>query len=175
LGELLRGSVETGETCIGGKPREHDGNILKPGRGSDRTPVAALVSRGGGARARVANSVDAKTLEAAIHENVAKEGRIITDELPAHRKAARQFTGGHFRVNHEVGEYSRSGVNANTAGLLFALLTRGIYATFQGVSKRRLHRYSDESPFRWNNRNVTHGGSTAVAVRSGEGRPLIYA
>lgn len=100
LAELLAGTVEVDETYVGGKPRRGDGKFHKRGRGTRKTPVVALVSRDGDVRTRVVASVDAKTLKAAIRENVAMDARIMTDELPAYRRAANGFGGRYLTVNH---------------------------------------------------------------------------
>jgi transposase-like protein len=173
LAELLKGSVEVDETYVGGKPRRGDGNYHKRGRGTKKTPIVALVSRGGHVRTRVVTSVDAKALKAATRENVAQDAAIMTDELPAYRRPAKGF-GGHLTVNHGIGEYSRDGVNTNTAESFFALLKRGVYDTFHSVSKRHLHRYCNEFSFRWNSRNITDGERTEFAVRGAEVKRLTY-
>jgi transposase-like protein len=174
LAELLAGTVEVDETYVGGKPRRGDGKLHKRGRGTSKAPVVALVSRGGNVRTRVVTSVDAKTLKAAIRENVSPSAQIMTDELPAYNKAAKGFDGGHLTVNHGLGEYSRDGVNTNTAESFFALLKRGVYGTFHSVSKQHLHRYCDEFSFRWNQRDVTDGERTDAAIRGAEGKRLTY-
>jgi transposase-like protein len=174
LAELLKGTVETDETYVGGKPRKYDGKIHKRGRGTRKSPVVALVQRGGNVRTRPVNSVDAKTLKAAIRENVSRDATIMTDELPAYRRAVRGFCGGHLTVNHALGEYSRDGVNTNTAESFFALLKRGIYGTFHSVSRQHLHRYCNEFSFRWNHRDVTDGERTEQAIRCAEGKRLTY-
>lgn len=98
----------------------------------------------------------------------------MTDELNAYRPAVKGFRGGHLTVNHGLGEYSRDGVNTNTAESFFALLKRGVYGTFHSVSKQHLHRYCEEFSFRWNNRDVTDGDRTEAAIRGAEGKRLTY-
>src|SRR5262245_37760609 len=44
-GKLLTGTVEVDETYVGGKPRYK--GTSKPGRGTDKAPVVAMVQRGG--------------------------------------------------------------------------------------------------------------------------------
>src|SRR5947208_10969907 len=64
LAGLLRGQVEGDETYIGGKPRPKAGEPkAKPGRGTKKTPVVALVERGGRVRVRKLEHVDAATLK----------------------------------------------------------------------------------------------------------------
>ena len=178
LAELLAGTVEVDETFVGGKPRK---------------PVVALVERHGDVRTRVVNSVDSKTLKAALQDNVSKDSCIMTDELHAYQRAVKGFKGGHLTVNHGLGEYSRDGVNTNTgipnyqsfdkvelaantntAESFFALLKRGVYGTFHSVSKQHLHRYCNEFSFRWNNRDVTDGERTQAAIQNAEGKRLSY-
>jgi hypothetical protein len=98
----------------------------------------------------------------------------MTDELHAYQRTVREFKGGHLTVNHGLGEYSRDGVNTNTAESFFALLKRGVYGTFHSVSRRHLHRYCSELSFRWNNRDVTDGERTQTAIRNAEGKRLSY-
>lgn len=174
LADLLAGTIEVDESYIGGKPRRGDRRIHKRGRGTAKTPVVALVERGGDVRTRAVNSVDAKTLRSALQDNVDRDSRIMTDELPAYRRATKGFEGGHLTVSHGLGEYSRDGINTNTAESFFALLKRGVYGTFHSVSRRHLHRYCQEFSFRWNNRDVTDGERTEAAIRGAEGKRLSY-
>ena len=174
LAELLGGTVEVDETYVGGKPRHQFGVVHKRGRGTKKTPVVALVERGGDVRTRVVTSVDAKTLKAALQDNVASDARIMTDELGAYQRATKGFSGGHLTVRHGLGEYSRGDANTNTAESFFALLKRGVYGTFHSVSKRHLHRYCNEFSFRWNNRDSKDGERTALAIQGAEGKRLMY-
>jgi transposase-like protein len=174
LADLLAGTVEVDETYVGGKPRKGDRKVHKCGRGTSKTPAVALVGRQGDVRTRVVNSVDAKTLKSALRDNVSQDSCIITDELHAYQRAAKGFKGGHLTVNHGLGEYSRDGVNTNTAESFFALLKRGVYGTFHSVSKRHLHRYCNEFSFRWNNRDSKDGERTALAIQGAEGKRLMY-
>jgi len=84
------------------------------------------------------------------------------------------MSGGHLTVNHGLGEYSRDGVNRDTAESFFALLKRGVYGTFHSVSKRHLHRYRNEFSFRWNHRDVTDGERTQARIQNAEGKRLSY-
>ena len=170
----LTGIVEVDETYVGGKPRRGDGLQHKRGRGTRKTPVIALVSRDGDVRTRIVASVSSKTLKSAISENVSREARIVTDELPAYRRAAKGFDGGQMTVNHGAGEYARGDVHTNTAESFFALLKRGVYGSFHHVSKEHLARYCNEFAFRWGYRDVTDGERTEAAIRNAEGKRLRY-
>jgi transposase-like protein len=118
LANLLKGVVEVDETYIGGKTRGG-----KRGRGSERkTPVVALVERGGKIHSRPVERVNAKTLKGAIREMVDKDSTIMTDEWIAYQEIGAEFKGGHQVVNHGTGEYVRGQVSTNSAESYFALL-----------------------------------------------------
>jgi transposase-like protein len=71
LKAALKGTVEVDETYIGGKSR-----LGKRGRGSERkTPVVALVERGGRMRTKVVERVSAKELKGGGHQRKREEER----------------------------------------------------------------------------------------------------
>ena len=112
----MRGTVEADEVYIGGKPRPGAGEPKsKRGRGTKKTPVVALVERGGRVRARKIARVDAATLKQAIRENVDRSSRIMTDEWGAYTGIGSEFAGGHEIVTHSAGEYARGDAHTNTA------------------------------------------------------------
>jgi transposase-like protein len=170
LRAALQGTVEVDETYIGGKSR-----LGRRGRGSERkTPVVALVERGGRIRTRPVERVSAKALKSAIRQNVRKDARIMTDDFSSYHGLEREFTGGHEIVNHGEREYVRGDVHVNSAESFFALLKRGVHGTFHHVSKQHLHRYCDEFGFRWDHRKVTDGERTVAAIMGSEGKRLTY-
>ncbi|HMO65856.1 MAG TPA: IS1595 family transposase, partial [Verrucomicrobiota bacterium] len=138
----LAGIVECDETYVGGKPRKGTGPH-KRGRGTKKTPVFAMVERGGGIRRRVVANVTGKTLKAAIKECVAPTARIMTDELSSYGGLGRDFAG-HEVVAHSVGEYARGEAHTNTAESSFAIVKRGLVGVYHAVSKKHLHRYLAE-------------------------------
>ncbi len=170
---LLTGTVEADEVYIGGKPR-YKGPHNKRGRGTKKTPVFGVVERGGEVRARVMERVTAPNLEAALAEQVDKAARLITDELPAYRRAGRHFEGGHHRIKHGDREYVRGDIYTNTIEGVFSLLKRGVYGTFHNVSKKHLHRYLHEFEFRYNNRHCDDGTRTVRAIQSANHKRLTY-
>ncbi len=170
--EPLNGTVEVDETYVGGKPRYRGQGIY--GRGTRKQPVMALVQRNGEVRTRVIADVTAHTLKSAIREQVSKNSRIMTDEWKSYRGIGKDFDGGHQTVNHGAREYARGDTYTNTAESFFALLKRGVYGTFHSVSKKHLHRYMAEFGFRWNTRNMNDGARVMRAIRSSEGKRLMY-
>lgn len=168
---MLSGTVEVDETYVGGKPR-YKGQSPR-GRGTRKTPVMALVERGGGVRTAVLKNVTGKNLREHIRASVAPGATVNTDEFGGY---ARVHHDGyvHNVVVHSAKEYARGEVHTNTAESFFSLLKRGVVGSFHHVSKHRLHRYANEFAFRWNNRKLTDGERTEVAVGMFEGKRLMY-
>ena len=139
-----------------------------------KTPVVALVERGGRVRAYPPMRVTAATLKSAIRKHVHPSARIITDEHPGYRGIGREFEGGHETVNHSRREYARGDVTTNTVEGFFALLKRGMYGTFHHVSRKHLHRYVSEFEFRYNTRKTDDGGRLQAAIKASEGKRLRF-
>lgn len=188
----LQGTIEVDETYVGGKIRKPSlqARLALPhaersrsfpftrgtGRGTDnKTPVVAMIERGGRVRARVVTNVTARTLRDAIRGGVKpSESRLHTDELSSYIGIGREFAGGHETVRHSNYEYARGDVHVNTAESFFSLLKRGLIGTFHAVSKKHLHRYVNEFAFRWNTRWLEDGGRVLAAIQGAEGKRLHY-
>ncbi|MFT3883401.1 MAG: IS1595 family transposase [Gemmatales bacterium] len=165
--------VEVDETYVGGKPKRVHGVPNKRGRGTKKTPVVALVDRSGGLRAQSVQRVTSRNLKKVIDQHVKKEATLMTDELNAYKPIGKEYAG-HQTVNHSEGEYSRDGINCNSAESFFATLKRGIHGVFHHVSKQHLDRYCGEFAYRWTNRKVDDSERTARAIKAGEGKRLMY-
>ena len=176
FGAPLKGDVEVDETFVGGK--EKRGVDLRTGKKntgfSKKTPVVALVERGGEKRSIVMERLSAPKLAQAIKENVAEGSRVHTDESRLYKKMDPAFE--HHTSNHGKGKYvvERDGVKSHTNTLesSFGLLKRGVYGTFHSISKKHLHRYVGEFDFRWNTRKQTDGQRTVAAVKQAKGKRL---
>jgi transposase-like protein len=173
---MLKGDVQIDETYVGSIPpsKHHQKGDRKRGRGTNKIPVLALVETSGNAHAQPIDHVDGKTLGAAMRAIVADSARIVTDELPAYRKPAAEFDGGHATVNHGQGEYVRDGLHTNSAEAYFALLKRGIHGSFHHVSRKHLHRYCNEFSFRWGRKSLEDTERRDAAVDGAQGRRLTY-
>lgn len=169
----LSGTVEVDETYVGGKPR-NSGPHNKRGAGTKKTPVLALVERGGDVRTWPIERVSVHNLQSAILEHVASESRIMTDECFAYRGIGKHFAGGHHTVQHTAKEYARGDVFTNTAESFFARVKRAMYGTFHSVSKHHLHRYMSYMEFLHNARELDDGERTVLAIRKAEGKRLRY-
>ena len=148
--QKLDGVVEMDETYVGGRHKRGT-KKGRPGPDSHKTPVVALVQRGGRVRAFAMPRVTGANLRTALRTHVEPSAVLMTDEFPVYRKPGREFAG-HETVKHRDGEYVRGEAHVNTAEGFFSLLKRGIVGSFHHVSKGHLHRYVDEFEFRYNNR-----------------------
>lgn len=167
--DKLSGTVEVDETYIGGKHIQG----TKAGRGTKRTPVIALVQRGGKSRAHSVQRVDGKTLKGAVRDNVDKKANIMTDEWRSYQGLNREYNS-HNVIPHSKGVYSIGDIHVNNAESFFALLKRGVHGVFHHVSKQHLDRYCVEFSFRWNHRDITDGQRTVEAIKGMSGKRLVY-
>jgi transposase-like protein len=167
----LSGTVEADETFVGGK-----GDIKTVSQ--RKTPVVALIERGGQMRAQIISSVTQKNLGQCVAECVSKDAILNTDEHPGYAKQGRNHAR-HDTVVHSKFEYARknddgSVAHINTAECFFSLLKRGIVGSWHHVSREHLPKYVDEFAFRWNERKSTDGERMINFVPMIEGKRLMY-
>ncbi len=183
LASMLGNVVEVDETFVGGKPRKAnkkaDREPAKRGRGTSKTPVVALVERGGSVRTRVVADVNANNLRQIMRECVHPSACIVTDELSIYPSATEGFEGGHKTVKHGDGEYARweedgFPVHTNTAESFFSLVKRSVYGVHHNISRKHLHRYTAEREFVYNTRKLSDGERAALAIKGADGKWLPY-
>jgi transposase-like protein len=169
------GHVEVDETYVGGKPRKGGKKYTGGrGKGTPKTPVVALVERGGRAKARVIADVTAKTLNRYIRRDVCFSANLCTDEFTSYVRVGKEFAS-HLRVNHALGQYvGPDGGSTNTAESFFAILKRGVYGSFHNVSKKHLNRYLDEFCYRWNHRQTSDSDRALAVLTQVGGKRLTY-
>lgn len=168
----LTGVVEVDETYCGGKPRPGTGPH-KRGRGTKKTPVFVAVERNGQIRRRVVANVTGATLKAAIRELVDTNAKLMTDEHPGYNGLAPEYAS-HDTVNHGSKEYVRGDVHTNTAESSNALVKWGLMGIYHNVSKQYLPRYLAQWDFCWNHRESNDGERTVAAIKTAEGKRLMY-
>jgi transposase-like protein len=173
LAELLQGIVEIDETYIGAKDKKGT-RRGRPGPDSHKTPVVALVERGGRVRAFPMPRITAENLEAAIDGHVERGATMMTDELRAYKAVSKRTGRKHETVNHATDEYVRGNAHVNTAEGFFSLLKRGITGVYHHVGRGHLNRYCDEFSFRYDLRKVSDSERAEQLVVSAEGKRLTY-
>jgi transposase-like protein len=169
----LDGIVEVDETYVGG-PRKR-----KPGRPAPddkvKTPVIALVERGGRGRVRAfpLERVTGNNVQDVIRREVSLNAHMMTDDLNVYHPLSMGFRK-HDTIVHSRGEYVRGNVHTNTVEGFFGLLKRGIVGSFHHVSKGHLARYCDEFAFRYNARHMSDGDRAGLMVAGAEGKRLTF-
>jgi len=159
------------ETFIGGKGDRR--TMMRR-----KTPVVALIERGGRMRTAVVSNVTQKNLGRVLNEVVSKEAIVNTDERTAYRHPLRAFKR-HDTVVHSRYEYSRKLADGTSAGInhcesFFSLLKRGVHGSWHHVSREHLPKYAGEFAFRWNHRKLTDGERMVETVKAAEGKRLTY-
>jgi transposase-like protein len=175
LAEKLKGTVEADDVYVGGTPEKGTGTS---GRGTKhKTPVVALVERGGNVRAKVVAGVSHRNLRQFVGEVLDSQAVVNTDQWNGYKPLFRPFK--HEVVKHSAGEFSRVGadgssVHVNTCESFFSLLKRGMVGAFHHVSKEHLPRYLNEFEFRWDRRKMSDGERSKELVRACVGKRLTY-
>jgi transposase-like protein len=167
------GFVEVDETYLGrDRTKEQKG-----GGGSHKMKVVTLVDRETGiARSRVIDNVRIEEIGMIVRQNLAREAKLMTDELLLYRTLGR-FHAGHEVVSHGKNEYVRGEAHTNTIEGFFSIFKRGLRGVYQHVSKQHLHRYTAEFDFRYSNRiknGVDDTERTILALKGIVGKRLMY-
>lgn len=165
--------IETDETYIGGKKRNVHNGKPEP----KKSPVVALIERGGKLRARHVPNVDAKNIRDVLAKaKVDRKSHLMSDDSLIYYYVGPTFAK-HDVVNHSKDEYVRGEAHVNTAESFFAILKRGVYGTFHAVSEKHLQRYVNEASFKWNNRvklGVDDTERATRAIKGAGGKRLMY-
>ena len=97
----------------------------------------------------------------------------MTDENNAYIGLGPEYAS-HETVTHGTGEYVRGDIHTNTAESSNALIKRGLVGIYHNVSKKYLHRYLWQWDFCWNHRELNDGERLVEAIKSAEGKRLMY-
>lgn len=161
------GTVEADETYVGGKVKGM-GRAYK----GNKTPVVALVERGGRVRSRAVAKVTGKTLRQFLDQHGDPSAHLMTDDLAGYRKPGKRFAS-HRAVNHSAGEYVRGDAHTNTVEGYFSLFKRGVNGTFHHIGHHYLDQYLAEFDFRYNHRKIRDGERTLAGLKRVEGKRLM--
>ena len=167
--QRLKGTIEADETYIGGRKRGLD----RQAAFENKTPVVALVKRGGSVRSFVVPTVSASILKEILLDNVHPSSNLMTDELASYQNIGKKFAS-HKTVVHSIQEYVPGEVSTNAVEGFFSLLKRGINGVYHHVSREHLHRYLAEFDFRYNRRKISDHERTISAIAGFEGKRLMY-
>lgn len=168
-------TVEIDETYVGGlEKNKHRSKRKHLGTGGvGKQAVFSLVERGGKVCSHHVPRVNAETLRPILNAQVDAATHVMTDEGAAAKKIGSEYAK-HGMVNHSIGEYVRGGVHTNTIEGYFSIFKRGMKGVYQHCSEQHLKRYIAEFDFRYNERDITDGERTAIAIKATEGKRLTY-
>jgi transposase-like protein len=163
----LSGVVELDEKYFGGKPRHKVGVRFKRGKASNKQCVFVAVQRKGPVRSALVDSDKTSILKPLVDGFVQPDAHLMTDQNHSYRKIGQEYAG-HSWVNHSMEEFSRDGVNNNTAESFNSLLERAKLGVFHYMSTQHLQKYLNEIGFRWDHRipveKKTKKGKTKIKM-----------
>jgi len=171
--ELEGPTVEIDEMYYGGVRKYGTG---RPMRGDKKkTPVIAIVQRGGRVVARVVEDVRGCSLLPVIRKHVVPGSVIYTDELGSYdgistmrAKDGRPARYRHYEIRHSDKVYVRGHVHTNTVEGFWSLVKRGIGGVYHSVGQKYLQTYLDEYVFRYNRRHMGNQQFRAILGRVSE-------
>jgi transposase-like protein len=169
----MKGTIEADETYIGGREKGKRGT---PGPDSNKTPVLALVERGGDVRSFPIERATLKNIGPILEQHVDAGSHLVTDESVVCYQMKPKFAK-HSTVNHNKKEYSRKEENftvtTNTVESFFALLKRSNYGIHHHMSRKYLGSYCAERDFVYNARKISDDQRTDKALKGASGKRLM--
>jgi transposase-like protein len=172
---LLKGVVEADETYIGGRETGKGRGRGKSGE-TNKTPVLALVERGGNVRSFPLERATLKNIKPIIKEHVDPSTHLVTDEYPVYYMMRNDFAA-HSEIKHKDKKYVRYEgafkVTTNTVESFFALLKRSNYGIHHHMSRKYLGSYCAERDFVYNGRKLSDDERTVKAIKATEGKRLM--
>jgi transposase-like protein len=123
--------VEMDETYMGGVRKGRRGRPMRGDR--KKTPVVAIIQRGGNLIAKAIPEVDSYTLTGMVRKHVAPGSMVYTDELSAYNRVGflrddegKRLGFQHRTVKHSDGVYVRGDVHTNSVEGFWSLIKRDI-------------------------------------------------
>ena len=99
----LSGTIEADETWVGGREKGKRG---MPGPDPKKTPVLALVERGGDVRSFPIERATLKDIKPILEQHIDPQSHLVTDESTAYYMMKPVFAK-HSTINHAKEEYAR--------------------------------------------------------------------
>ncbi|WP_462250847.1 IS1595 family transposase, partial [Ferruginibacter sp.] len=167
--EPLECMVEVDETYVGGKFANMNRGKRKKmqlNNLDNKVAVMGLVQRDGKAKLTV---IGANTFKEVVRQNVDNAAVVITDTHISYTGLAQEYAA-HLTVNHSKSEYRNGLAYTNTVEGFFSSLKRSIYGIYHSVSPKHLHRYCDETSYRYNSRKIEDKDRFIITLQQTEGR-----
>ena len=133
--------------------------------------VLGAVERNGSVKTKVIPAVDTHNIDKSLREIVTEGATMVTDEHIAYKKVKQFYV--HRTINHRAEEYVRNEggflVHTNQIEGFWNLLKKQINGIHHSVSPKHLHRYCEESAFRYNSRKAKQDARFSTIVANCEG------
>lgn len=172
--QLLKGIVEVDESYVGGRTHTKRGRPTL--EESKKTPVIALVERGGDVRSFPLERATLKNIKPIMEQHIDPASHVVTDEFPVYYHTRDKFPH-HHTVNHSAKEYVRKEaemkVTTNTVESYFALVKRSNYGIYHHWSRKYMAQYCAEIDFRYNGRKLTDNERAIKCLKAAEGKRLM--
>lgn len=117
---------------------------------------------------QVSANISGQDIRLFIVGNVAQNSKLFTDEAKFYKQLANVYQ--HESVNHSSNEYRRGECHTNTLEGYWSLLKRQIIGIHHSVSGKHLQRYSNESSYRYNHRELTQDAKFDNTIKRCNGR-----
>jgi len=182
--------IEADETFVGGKAKfmhaskraqfkaaRESGMGVGDARLANKATVWGVLDREQRkVRATVVPKVNREGLQTAVLNHVEHGSKIYTDEATIYRSLPKEYT--HEFVNH-LERYVNGHVHTNGLENFWSWTKRTLAGTYVAVEPFHLHRYLDETMFRYNNRGtkdnpLDDADRFDLAVRQIVGKRLMY-
>jgi transposase-like protein len=174
--DKLKGIVEVDETYVGGRQKGKGGGSHMRPEITNKTPVLALLERGGDVRSFPLPQVTLKNIKPILERHIDPNTHLMTDDHAIYYWTRDLFPQHHV-VQHKIKEYTRKEeqftVTTNTVESYFSLLKRSNYGTYHHWSEKYMGQYCAEVDFRYNGRKLTDSERTEKALRQSEGKRLM--
>lgn len=174
MAEALKGVVEVDETYVGGREKGIGGGPQN--RLSKKTPVLALVERGGNVKSFPIERATLANIKPIMKEHIDPNTHLVTDESSLYYFMKPDFAK-HSTINHREKKYSRKEegftVTTNTVESFFALLKRSVYGIHHHMSRKYLGSYCAERDFVYNGRKLNDDQRTDKALKGSRGKRLM--
>ena len=119
--------------------------------------------------AKVVDDTTKKTLQGFVHERIAPDAKVYTDDASPYASLDNHET-----VKHSHSEFVRGDVHTNGVESFWSMLKRAHMGTFHKLSKQHLDRYVAEFAGRHNMRTKDTLAQLEEIVRRMEGKQLRY-
>jgi transposase-like protein len=175
-------TIEIDETYYGPKQKLPGQRKGRRGPGG-KAKIVTLVERNGSARSFKVENADVATVKQIVRENIAKGGKLMTDESGLYTSIGSPLEGhftSHGKTMHSAEEYVNKDdptIHSNTVENFFSVFKRGMRGIYQHCGEQHLHRYLKEFDFRYSNRaalGVDDLLRTMRAIKGAQGKRLTY-